>query len=258
MRNNQPVTNIETPVPEGRFIYSRTDLHGNITDANDLFIELSDFSRDELIGAPHNLIRHPDMPSEAFADLWRALKAGDPWSGYVENRRKDGGFYWVHAFASPIRKNGHVVGFDSVRRTVPKDTVRKIERGYQRVRTGKGLTVENGRLVRKGLLGRLYGISLSAHLQSALAFIALMLALLLVPAVNNALEAGGTSLAGVVIIGAAALLMLGYLALHFVPRMTRDLDAMRKVMAATQRDGDLRRIVASNRRDDIGHIAHAY
>lgn len=108
MRINQPVTSIETEVPEGRFIHSRTDLKGRIVEANDLFVELSGYSREELLGQPHNIIRHPDMPVEAFADLWDYLKRGESWRGYVKNRRKDGGFYWVEAFASPVRENGQV------------------------------------------------------------------------------------------------------------------------------------------------------
>ncbi|WP_341647644.1 PAS domain-containing protein [Thauera humireducens] len=92
MRINQPVSSDETIVPDGEFIYSRTDRAGRIEVANDLFVALSGFERNELIGQPHNIVRHPDMPPEAFADLWRALKAGMSWSGYVKNRRKDGGY----------------------------------------------------------------------------------------------------------------------------------------------------------------------
>lgn len=164
MRINGPVTDVETPVPDGRFIYSRTDTKGRIVAANDLFVELSGFTRDELIGQPHNLVRHPDMPSQAFEDLWRTLKAGNPWSGYVKNRRKDGGYYWVHAFASPVRENGQVVGFESVRRRADPAVIRDVDKAYARIRKGGrcGLTIVNGKVVHKGLLGKIKGLSIGA------------------------------------------------------------------------------------------------
>ena len=105
MKINQPVTNVETLLPEGEFIYSSTDLKGVIVEANEAFVRISNFTRDEMIGQSHNMVRHPDMPPEAFADLWRDLKAGRPWRGIVKNRRKDGGFYWVVANVSPVREN---------------------------------------------------------------------------------------------------------------------------------------------------------
>ncbi|MBL8443120.1 MAG: PAS domain-containing protein [Zoogloeaceae bacterium] len=181
MRINQPVTNVETPVPDGRFIYSRTDTRGMITHANDLFVELSGFTREELIGQPHNLVRHPDMPEAAFADLWKSLKAGKPWTGYVKNRRKDGGFYWVHAFASPVRENGQVVGYESVRRRASPETVRVVEKAYARIRAkgaSSGLLVENGRIVRKGLLGKLGGMSLNTSATIALGLLFLLMAII--------------------------------------------------------------------------------
>lgn len=102
MKINQPVTNVETLLPEGEFIYSSTDLKGVIVEANEAFVRISNFTRDEMIGQSHNMVRHPDMPPEAFADLWRDLKAGRPWRGIVKNRRKDGGFYWVVANVSEV------------------------------------------------------------------------------------------------------------------------------------------------------------
>ena len=117
MRNNQPVSDRETRLPEGQFIYSRTDLKGVITEANEAFAEISAYRREEMLGENHNIVRHPDMPPEAFADMWRDLGAGRPWRGVVKNRRKDGGYYWVVANTSPIRENGRIVGYQSVRTT---------------------------------------------------------------------------------------------------------------------------------------------
>lgn len=114
----------EVPFPDGRLIVSRTGLDGVITHANDAFVELSGYARDELIGAPHGILRHPDMPRAAFAGLWETLQAGRTWHGYVKNLRKDGACYWVYATALPNVRDGRVVGYSSVRR---KPSRRRIE-----------------------------------------------------------------------------------------------------------------------------------
>lgn len=88
MRMNLPVTNIATLLQDGKSIVSKTDLKGNITYVNPYFVEVSGFSEEELMGAPQNIVRHPDMPAEAFADMWRTVKKGIPWTGLVKNRCK--------------------------------------------------------------------------------------------------------------------------------------------------------------------------
>lgn len=115
MRQNLPITDRERFPPKGVYLVSETDERGIIVDANDAFVEISGFSREELIGSPHNIVRHPDMPPKVFEDLWRCLGQGIPWQGIVKNRSKDGGFYWVHAFVVPITKAGKISGFMSVR-----------------------------------------------------------------------------------------------------------------------------------------------
>jgi len=104
MRTNLPVTQRELPLPPGRTLVSVTDLKGRITYCNDAFVQASGFRRDELLGQPHNLIRHPDVPAEAFRDLWATVQAGRPWTGVVKNRCKNGDYYWVEAHASPLRE----------------------------------------------------------------------------------------------------------------------------------------------------------
>ena len=106
MRSNLPVTTAEYPITDATLIVSRTDTKGRLTYFNDEFVQAAGFSEAELMGQPHNIIRHPDMPPEAFENLWTTLKAGKPWVGAVKNRRKNGDFYWVLATASPIRENG--------------------------------------------------------------------------------------------------------------------------------------------------------
>ena len=103
------------PSCEDQYLISRTDTKGRILYANPAFIEVSGFSREELIGKAHNIVRHPDMPPQAYEDLWRTLQAGESWLGLVKNRRKDGGYYWVLANATPIVENGEVVAYSSVR-----------------------------------------------------------------------------------------------------------------------------------------------
>jgi PAS domain S-box-containing protein len=99
---NTPVTSTEYQFKADALIVSKTDTKGKITQVNDQFIEISGFTEEELIGKPHNIVRHPDMPAEAFGDLWSTLKAGKPWTGAVKNRRKNGDYYWVLASATPV------------------------------------------------------------------------------------------------------------------------------------------------------------
>ena len=110
------VTELESPFPEGRLIVSRTDPEGIITHVNQSFIDMSGYSKEELLGAPHYILRHPDMPPLAFKGLWDTLAKGEKWQGYVKNLRKDGGFYWVKATVIANVRNDKVVGYTSVRR----------------------------------------------------------------------------------------------------------------------------------------------
>ena len=126
------VTDEEVPFPEGRLIVSRTDLSGIITHTNPAFVEMSGFSEEELIGQPHSILRHPDMPAVAFKDLWDTVNAGKKWHGYVKNLRKDGAYYWVYATVVPNLRGGKLVGYTSVRR---KPSRRKIEEAAALYRT---------------------------------------------------------------------------------------------------------------------------
>ena len=110
------VTDIETDFPEGKLIVSRTDPAGIITQCNQAFVDMSGYTREELIGQPHSILRHPDLPKAAFADLWTTVQSGKKWHGYVKNLRKDGGYYWVYAVVVPNIRGGKIVGYTSVRR----------------------------------------------------------------------------------------------------------------------------------------------
>jgi aerotaxis receptor len=139
MRVNQPVTAIEHQVQEGAFIASMTDTQGNITFVNEEFVRISGFSRAELLGQPHNIVRHPDMPAGAFGSLWSTIQSGKIWYGLVKNRCKNGDFYWVDVSVSPVREAGSVVGYVSIRSKPSRSQVRDAEQLYARMNRGMSL-----------------------------------------------------------------------------------------------------------------------
>ncbi len=126
---------IETEVPENELIISRTDLNGVITYVNETFAHISGYEPEELIGKPHSIIRHPDMPKSAFADLWQTIRAGKTWEGYVKNLRKDKGYYWVYARVSQVIKDGKVVEYKSLREPVPREKRIEMQNLYDRIRS---------------------------------------------------------------------------------------------------------------------------
>jgi methyl-accepting chemotaxis protein/aerotaxis receptor len=156
MRTNLPVTNVEYPIHDDTLIVSKTDLKGKLSYFNDQFVAASGFVEAELMGKPHNIIRHPEMPPEAFEDLWGTLKAGKPWAGAVKNRRKNGDFYWVLASATPIWEGGKVTGYMSIRSKLPADQRAEAEHVYALLRAGKAhkYTVTAGVIRQRSLADR--------------------------------------------------------------------------------------------------------
>ena len=131
MRRNMPVTNTERTFPPNQKLISNTDLNGNIRHCNDAFIAISGFSKSELIGQPHNIVRHPDMPPLAYKIMWEHLKAGKPWMGLVKNRSKNGDYYWVDAYVTPVTEKGKVVGYESVRSCPSRTDVQRADKLYR-------------------------------------------------------------------------------------------------------------------------------
>ncbi|QWG22356.1 MCP four helix bundle domain-containing protein [Bradyrhizobium sediminis] len=154
MRSNLPVTAVEFPITDTTLIVSKTDTKGRLIYCNDAFVEVSGFSEAELIGQPHNIVRHPDMPPEAFENLWATLQAGKPWVGAVKNRRKNGDFYWVLATASPILENGHITGYTSIRTRLPAEQRQEAEHVYALLRANKaqGYRIDAGIIRRRSPL----------------------------------------------------------------------------------------------------------
>ncbi|GAB3364822.1 MULTISPECIES: methyl-accepting chemotaxis protein [Giesbergeria] len=152
MRNNQPVTGQLYEFSADTTLMSTTDTRGRIVYANAAFVDVSGFTRTELQGQPHNIVRHPEMPPEAFADMWHTLRAGQPWTGLVKNRRKNGDHYWVRANTVPIVRNGQQTGYMSVRTPALATDSAAAEQFYQHLRTGttrqqklhKGILVYSG------------------------------------------------------------------------------------------------------------------
>ncbi|MDX5298110.1 MAG: methyl-accepting chemotaxis protein [Gammaproteobacteria bacterium] len=160
MRQNLPITQTERTFPAEQRLISSTDLHGKILHCNDAFVAISGFTRDELMGQPHNIVRHPDMPPEAYTVMWGHLKAGKPWMGLVKNRCKNGDFYWVNAYVTPITEAGKVVGYESVRTCPAREDVDRAAQVYAQLRSGRkvlrGWRIEPEYLgVGAGLLGAL-------------------------------------------------------------------------------------------------------
>ena len=247
MRINQPVSGREYPYPSGASLVSTTDLQGRITYCNPAFIEVSGYSRDELLGQPHNLIRHPDMPAEAFRDLWATIASGQPWSGVVVNRRKDGDHYWVLANVTPLVEDGRVAGYMSVRTCPDRASVDAAVQLYARMRA----EAQGGRLAHRLCQGEVQRAGTAARwrqrlridLRGQLALASLGVAL---ASWGAAMTAGAYGLIGALL---AAGLVGWLLQRHMVAPLQRLL-----LMLHAVGGGDLRQAATSSRTDLVGRL----
>jgi PAS domain S-box-containing protein len=145
---NSTTTRIEYPIPEGEVLVSKTDLNGIITYCNNTFIEVSGYHREELIGSPHNLMRHPDMPQQAFTDLWKTIESNKPWRGLIKNLRKDGRYYWVESDITPLFENGQTIGYVAFRYKGTPEQIAQAEAAYQTINNGSSnLYIHEGKVV---------------------------------------------------------------------------------------------------------------
>ena len=256
MRLNHPVTALEFMLEEGKAIVSKTDLRGKIVYVNPYFVEASGFSEAELIGAPHNLVRHPDMPPAAFDDLWTTLQAGLPWSGMVKNRRKNGDFYWVEANVTPVLERGRPVGYISVRTRPTRAQVAAAATAYAAIMAGnpQRLAVRQGQLLHaRGTLPALANLSTEARTLAALSTICALLlgggaagAVLLGGRAGICFAAGG--IAGAAVVGA----MWHGLQTSFVAPLRDAIHAVRTIAG-----GELGGTLDTRRHDDVGQLLRA-
>jgi aerotaxis receptor len=182
MRLNEPITDHEVEFAADEPLVSRTDTGGRITFVNRAFIKVSGFNQEELIGSPHNLVRHPHMPKEAFADFWATLKAGRPWEGLVKNRTKKGDFYWVRANATPVITDGKAVGYISIRAKPTRAQVAEAAVAYAKLSAGTGqhIGLRDGEIVRRGPLASLSSVFASLTGRLCATFGVIILAMFLV------------------------------------------------------------------------------
>lgn len=253
MRNNLPITDTEYVLPDQIALVSMTGLDSRITYANPAFIETSGFTKDELLGQPHNLVRHPDMPPEAYADLWRTIKAGQQWTAPVKNRRKNGDYYWVKANITPIIKNGRPVGYMSVRVKPSREEIAQADALYRAIRTGANRHgVCAGHVVRTGVLGKLLRWT-HPDIQTRIWLALLTLLLAMVGFAAIALPGFGTGLgwAGIGALGGFGLLVAGGLGWWLYRSVAKPL---REVATMSQRiaGADLTGRFGTTRDDTLG------
>jgi len=179
MRDNQPITAEETTLSEGDILVSRTDADSRITFVNGAFAKVSGFSEAELLGQPHNLVRHPDMPPQAFADLWATVKAGRSWDGLIKNRTKNGGFYWVRANVTPVIEDGKGIGYISIRARPDAGEVAAAEAAYAAMRAGgTAIQLVDGELRPTGIAAHMGAAARSITFRLTACFV-LMIAMML-------------------------------------------------------------------------------
>ncbi|TCZ65375.1 methyl-accepting chemotaxis protein [Roseicella aquatilis] len=251
MRDNGPVTDREVLLPEGKVLVSRTDSGGRIRFCNDSFVEISGFAAEELTGAPHNIVRHPHMPRQAFADLWSTIKAGRPWEGLVKNRTRTGDHYWVRANVTPVLEDGQVAGYVSIRFRPERAAVAAAEAAYARIRAGqaRGVGLRDGEIVATGRRARLATVAASVTGRLAAT---LGMAILWLIALGWAGQAGvGRGIAILLPCAIVAVGTLGWLTLRALRRPLRDLEAHLAATAA----GDFHRVVETPAAPEFRGIA---
>ncbi|MGN6140525.1 MAG: methyl-accepting chemotaxis protein [Ralstonia sp.] len=248
MRVNEPVTQREYEFPDNATLMSTTDTQSYIAYANAAFVEVSGFSREEIEGQPHNIVRHPDMPTEAFADMWATLKAGQPWTALVKNRRKNGDHYWVRANATPVVRNGRVSGYMSVRTKPTREEIAAAEALYKDFRTGQAGSrkFHKGLIVRTGLMAwRSVFQLMPVRWRIRLTFLTLLPALL---AVAWAFGLSGAALGG---FAGALLVALALASWALKVQIATPLEKLQE-LALSVASGESRKVAIADRVDEIG------
>jgi aerotaxis receptor len=246
MRVNLPVSGRERDYDAGDMLVSVTDLKGRITHVNDAFVAVSGFTREELIGQAHNIVRHPDMPPEAFSDLWTTIQARRPWTALVKNRTKDGDHYWVRANATPLIRGNAVTGYLSVRVKPSRADVDAAETLYRAMREGQagGVRIEGGRVRHPGLRGvmqKAASIGVATRIGVAVSAVAALPAALLAAGLGTGWAVGIAAVAGAAV--------AAWLARSIARPLAQVREAVMRLAAA-----DLELALHSTRSDEIGAI----
>ncbi|MHB8950884.1 MAG: methyl-accepting chemotaxis protein [Rhodoferax sp.] len=258
MRTNLPVTQREFLFPHGQMVVSTTDLKGRITHCNASFIEISGFTREELLGQPHNLVRHPDMPEEAFRDFWATVSSGQPWTGTVKNRRKNGDHYWVLANATPLLVDGRVTGYLSVRTEASRTQIEAAQALYarmqQQARVGlQSIRIEAGHVVHLNPMARLARL-LRPGLQSQVVSLSAGMGLLGLAAGASVVGGAAALASGGVLVAAGAMLLAGLVAAWRLHALTLQPLQSLVSFADTLAAGDLTAQLASEHRGLLGRL----
>ena len=255
MRLNLPVSDTEINLSDTETIVSTTDLQGNITYANPYFIAVSGYSREELIGAPQNILRHPDMPVEAFADFWATIRSGRSWSGMVKNRCKNGDYYWVLANVTPVVEDGVAVGYMSVRTKPTRQQVAQASALYARIKAGQadGIVISQGAAVRTGWLAKvlsLRDLALGKRIGWNLGLLSLVLLLQLAWTAGVLPASAGGWLTGLSAVALCATLYFWHSLYRAVLQPLQQARQACDVMAG----GDLTGEFDTTRRDEMGQL----
>ena len=249
MRNNQPVSQQEYQYPDDATLMSTTDASSQITYANDAFIDVSGFASEDIIGQPHNIVRHPDMPPQAFKDMWSTLQQGFPWTALVKNRRRNGDHYWVRANVVPIIRGGQTRGYLSVRTKPTAAEITNTQTLYDKMNRGE----LNNRRLHKGLLirtGVTRGLSVLKTLSVRWRIRSGLLALLLINSVMVSMLSALTAsqMISVLVFNALVIFSLG---LWLEWQITRPLEQLCKQTLQVA-SGASHTIAPMERTDEIG------
>lgn len=257
MRLNNPVTQKEYQIGEFDSIVSTTDLQGNITYVNPYFVEVSGFTEEELIGAPQNIIRHPDMPVEAFADLWHTIKSGLPWTGIVKNRCKNGDHYWVYANVTPVIEKGKAIGYMSVRTKPSNAQIRDAEQLYKELKNNNpnDIKLYQGKVIQSNLMTKFmslinFSISQRIVINVALLFLAITSILVNLLLSQNKPFISNIGMAAILCVTFANTLYLWYSFHVSVVVPSQQLLIASKIMAG----GDLTAHIDTTRNDELGQV----
>jgi aerotaxis receptor len=252
------VTQTEYVLPDDEVIITHTDRSSRITYANPAFLASSQFSLEECMGQPQNIVRHPDMPKEAFADLWATIGSGQSWCGIVKNRRKDGGFYWVRANVTPmVEEGGRIAGYMSVRTKPTRAEIARAEHVYADIRNGRAhnFQIDRGRLRDMSLMSRLGRLVTHLSLERGSWLVLGTLMALLSAILFTSARTAGMGITGWLSLAAIGLVCANlYYVLRYVATPVRELQAA----ASKLLSGDTQTRISSDAVQSIDALAEGF